>query len=87
MAKQQKKLADGQEELRSKHERSLKELGDLKSRLGRPNDREKDKDRDNRDKDQDRGRKCKWCKSRDNFVSDCPEMLKMLKDKGEADDK
>eukprot|EP00966_Prymnesium_polylepis_P093936 2174464-Prymnesium_polylepis.1 len=80
-------MAEGQEELRSKHEKSVKELGDLKSRMGRSDEREKDKDRDDRDKDQERGRKCKWCKSRDHYVSDCPEMLKILKEKSKADEK
>jgi hypothetical protein len=88
VAKQQKKLSDGQDELREKCERTAKELGDLKSRVGRGlglQDRDDREDRRREDKDKNKG-KCKWCKQTGHYVSECPEMLKKLKEKKEEED-
>ena len=82
VAKKQQALTDTVDEIRSKHDRTIKDLGDLKSRVGRDFNRDDRDDRDRRgDRDKGKGdKKCKWCKSPDHFVSECPEMLKRMKE-------
>ena len=100
MLKVLKGVADQQKAMEQAHEdsmaKTMKEIGDLRSRIGRNGDRERgDRERGDRergergdrdDKDRKKDATCTWCKKKGHFVASCPDMLKALKQRDEAEE-
>eukprot|EP00966_Prymnesium_polylepis_P117549 2717565-Prymnesium_polylepis.1 len=92
MLKVLKGMADQQKAMEQTHEESMaktmKEIGDLRSRIGRtrPDDRERGERGERDEKDRKKDATCTWCKKKGHFVASCPEMLKALKQRDEAEE-
>jgi len=97
MLKVLKGVADQQKAMEQTHEdsmaKTMKEIGDLRSRIGRtrPDDRERgDRERGERGEREEKDRKkdttCTWCKKKGQFVASRPDMLKTLKQRDEAEE-